>query len=52
MTLFKCQTSILLRFLKFIATPKSKSIQLTFAQKLRLMEYFDDHNVTPIDQKY
>ena len=55
-TLSKCQTSILLRGLKFTPTPQSNSIQLTcdlktFARKLRLTEYFDDHNVTPIDQK-
>ena len=55
-TLSKCQTSILLRGLKFTPTPQSNSIQLTcdlktFAHKLRLTEYFDDHNVTPTDQK-
>ena len=55
-TLSKCQTSILLRGLKFTPRPQSNSIQLTcdlktFAHKLRLTEYFDDHNVTPIDQK-
>ena len=55
-TLSKCQTSILLRGLKFTPTPQSNSIQLTcdlktFAHKLRLTEYFDDHNVTTIDQK-
>ena len=53
-TLSKCQTSILLRVLKFTPTPQSNSIQLTcdlktFAHKLRLTEYFDDHNVTPMD---
>ena len=52
----KCQTSILLRGLKFFPTPQSNSIQLTctlktFAHKLRLTEYFDDHNVMPVDQK-
>ena len=55
-TLSKCQTSILLRVLKFTPTPQSNSIQLTcdlktFAHKLKLTEYFDNHNVTPIDQK-
>ena len=55
-TLSKYQTSILLRGLKFTPTPQSNSIQLTcdlktFAHKLRLTEYFDDHNVTTIDQK-
>ena len=55
-TLSKCQTSILLRGLKLTPTPQSNSIQLTcdlktFAHKLRLTEYFDDHNVTTIDQK-
>ena len=55
-TLSKCQTSILLRGLKYTPTPQSNSIQLTcdlktFAHKLRLTEYFDDHNVMPIDQK-
>ena len=55
-TLSKCQTSILLRDLKFTPTPESNSIQLecdlkTFAHKLRLTEYINDHNVTPIDQK-
>ena len=53
-TLSNCQTSILLRDLKFIPTPQNKSIQLTcdlktFAHELRLTENFDDHNVTPID---
>ena len=53
-TLSKCQTSILLRGLKFTPTPQSNSIQLTcdlkiFAHKLTLTEYFDNHNVTPID---
>ena len=56
MTLCKCQTSILLRGLKFTPTPESNSIQLTcdlktFAHKLRLTEYFDDHHVMTIDQK-
>ena len=55
-TLSKCQRNILLRGLKFTPTPQSNSIQLTcdlktFAHKLRLTEYFDDHNVTTIDQK-
>ena len=55
-TLSKCQTSILLRGFKFTPTPQSNSIQLTcdlktFAHKLRLTEYFDDHSVTPTDQK-
>ena len=55
-TLSKCQTSILLRGLKFTPTPQSNSIQLTFdlktfAHKLRLTKYFDNHNVPPIDQK-
>ena len=55
-TLSKYQTSILLRGLKFTPTPQSNSIQLTcdlktFAHKLRLTKYFDDHNVTPIDQE-
>ena len=53
-TLSNCQTSILLRDLKFIPTPQNKGIQLTcdlktFAHELRLTENFDDHNVTPID---
>ena len=56
MMVSKCQASILLRGLKFTATPQSNSIQLacdlkTFAHNLRLTEYFDDHNVMPIDQK-
>ena len=56
MTLSKCQTSILLRGLKFTPTPESNGIQLTcdlkiFAHKLRLTDYFDDHNVAPINQK-
>ena len=43
-TLPKCQTSILLRGLKFTPTPQSNSIQLTcdlkiFAHKLRLTEF-------------
>ena len=55
-TLSKCQTSIRLRRLKFTPTPKSNSIQLTcdlkgIALKLRLIEYFDHYNFTPIDQK-
>ena len=55
-TLSKCQTSILLRRLKFTPTPQSNSIQLTcdlktFARKLRLTEYFDYHNVTPTGLK-
>ena len=55
-TLSKCQTSILLRGLKFTPTPKTKSIQLTFhlktfTHKLRITEYFDDHKIKPIDQK-
>ena len=55
-TLSKCQTSILLRASKFTPTLQSNSIQLTcdlktFAHKLRLTEYFDDHNVTTSDQK-
>ena len=55
-TLSKSQTSILLRGLKFTIAPQSNSIQLTcdlktFAHKLRLTEYFDDHNATPIDQE-
>ena len=42
--------------MKLTPTPQSSSIQLTcelelFAHKLRLTEYFDDHNITPIDQK-
>ena len=42
--------------MKFTPTPQSNSIQLTcdlktFAHKLRLTAYFDDHNVTTIDQK-
>ena len=54
--LSKCQTSILLRDLKFTSTPKHSSIKLTcdlktFAHRLRLTEYFDDHNVTSIDQQ-
>ena len=54
-TLSKCQTSVLLRGLKFIPTPQSNTIQLTcdlktFAHKLRLTEYFDGHNVTSIAQ--
>ena len=56
MTLSKCQISILLRGLKFTPTYQSNSIQLkcdlkTSVHKLRLTQYFDDHNVTPIDQK-
>ena len=52
----KCQTSIFLRGLKFIPTPKSNSVQLkcelkTFAHKPRLTEDFDNHNVAPVDQK-
>ena len=51
-TLSKCQTSILL----FTPIPQSNSIQLTcdlkiFEDKLRLTEYFYDHNVMPIEQK-
>ena len=54
--LSKCQTSILLRGLRFTPTPQSNSIQLTcdlktFAHKLRLTEYFDNHNVMTIEQK-
>ena len=54
--LSNCQTSILLRGLKFLPTTKSNSIQLTcdlktFAHKRRLTEYFDDCNVMPIEQK-
>ena len=42
--------------MKFTPTPQSNSIQLTcdlktLAHKLSLTEYFDDHNVTTIDQK-
>ena len=45
-----------MRSLKFTVAPKSNSTQLTcdlktFADKLRLTECFDDHNVMPIDQK-
>ena len=45
-----------LRGLKFTPTLKSNSIQLTcslkaFAHKLRLAEYFDDHNIMPVDHK-
>ena len=55
-TLSKCQTSILLRGLKFTPALQSNCIQLTcdvktFAHKLRLTKYFDDHNATPIDQE-
>ena len=55
-TLSKSETSIVLRGLKFTPTPKSNSIQFTcdlqtFAHKLRLREYFGDHNFTPIYQK-
>ena len=54
-TLSKCQTNIVLIGLKFIPTPKSKSIQLTchpkaFANKPRQTEYFDDHNLTLVNQ--
>ena len=50
MTLY--QTKIASRISKFIPTPKNNSIQLTcdlqtFANKLGLTEYFEDHNVTP-----
>ena len=55
-TLSKCQTSILLWGLKFTPTSQNNSIPLTcdlktFAHKLRLTEYFDNHNVTLMDQK-
>ena len=55
-TLSKCQTSILLRGLKFTPLPKNDNVQLicdlkTFTHKLRLAEYFDDHNVMSTDQK-
>ena len=54
--LSKCQTSILLIGLKCTPKLKCNNIQLTCdlktsKPKLRLTEYFDDHNVTPIDQK-
>ena len=54
-TLSKCQTSRL-RGLKFTPTLKNNSIQLTwdlktFAHKLRLTEYFEDHNVTTTDDE-
>ena len=54
-TLSKCQTNIVLIGLKLIPTPKSKSIQLTcdpkaFANKPRQTEYFDDHNLTLVNQ--
>ena len=50
-------TSFLLRGLKFTPTPKSNNIQLrcdlkTFGQKLRLTDFFDNHNVTSVDQKH
>ena len=55
-TLSKCQRSVLTRGLKFTPITQSNSIQLTcdlktFAHKLRLTEYFDDHNVMPTNQK-
>ena len=53
--LSKSQTNILLRALKVTPIAKSNTIQLTcdyktFVHKLRLIEYFEDHSVTPFDQ--
>ena len=49
-TLSKCQTSKL-RGLKFTPTLKSNSTQLIYLHKLRLTEYFEDHNVTTTDDE-